>query len=173
MINDSSARYGSVTRLLHWVMAVLIVWQFLKFFDRINDGEHWVGQNLVSWHISIGSLVLLLAVVRLVWALKQKSLRPVPQENALLVKLGHGLLYAGMLLLPITGAMLMVGNGYGWSAFGIEFVARGAEKSDWMAAIGSVHALLAWCMLILVAGHIAMALIHRFLKNDDVLKRML
>lgn len=41
-------------------MAVLVGWQFLKFFDRIAEGEHWVGQTLVPWHISIGTLFLLL-----------------------------------------------------------------------------------------------------------------
>lgn len=46
-MNDSKERYGALTRFFHWGMGLLIVWQFLKFFDRINDGEHWVGQTLV------------------------------------------------------------------------------------------------------------------------------
>ena len=30
-----------------WGMAFLITRQALKIFDRIQDGEHWVGQTLV------------------------------------------------------------------------------------------------------------------------------
>lgn len=45
---DSKERYGSITRIFHWGMALLIIWQFMKFFDRINDGEHWIGENIVS-----------------------------------------------------------------------------------------------------------------------------
>ena len=93
MYNDSKKRYGVISRLFHWGMAILIFWQGLKFFDRINDGEHWVGQTLVSWHVSIGTLLLVLVILRIIWAVKQKDSRP-DQDPAtvLLVKAGHGLL---------------------------------------------------------------------------------
>ena len=67
MIQDSKTRYGTISRFLHWSMALLVAWQVLKFGDRISDGEHWIGQNLVPWHISIGTLLLVLIVVRLFW----------------------------------------------------------------------------------------------------------
>ncbi|PKL24367.1 MAG: cytochrome B, partial [Spirochaetae bacterium HGW-Spirochaetae-2] len=38
MLDDSHQRYGAVTRFFHWVMAILIVEQFFKFADRINEG---------------------------------------------------------------------------------------------------------------------------------------
>ncbi len=173
-MNDSKERYGGITRFFHWGMGLLIVWQFLKFFDRINDGEHWVGQNLVSWHISIGSLLLVLIVLRIIWAASQKNNRPEQDPaTAFLVKAGHGLLYLGMLLLPITGLMIMIGNGYGWNPFGLGLVARGGDEIGWMAALGSVHSLIAWSLLILVVGHVGIALLHHFVKKDGVLRRML
>ncbi len=46
-------------------MALLVFWQMLNFFDRIDDGEHWVGQVLVPWHGSIGALLLVLIVLRI------------------------------------------------------------------------------------------------------------
>lgn len=173
-MNDSKQRYGAITRCLHWGMGLLIIWQFMKFFDRINDGEHWVGQTLVSWHISIGSVLLVLVVLRLIWAARQRHNRPEQDPaTAFLVKAGHGLLYACMLLLPITGVMIMVGNGYGWAPFGMELVAGDGPEIDWMATLGSVHSLIAWCLLILVVGHVLIALAHHFVKKDGVLKRML
>lgn len=173
-MNDSKERYGSITRLLHWGMALLVIWQFLKFFDRINDGEHWVGENLASWHISIGVLILVLVVLRLIWTAGQKNNRPEPDPaTAALVKAGHALLYAGMLLLPITGIMIMIGNGYGLEPFGIELVAGGGAKIGWMALLGSVHSLIAWTLLILVTGHVGIALLHHFIRRDGVLRRML
>src|SRR3546814_19411404 len=36
---DSRSRYGTVSRAFHWLMALLIVWQFLKLGDRIAEGE--------------------------------------------------------------------------------------------------------------------------------------
>ena len=173
-MNDSKQRYGGITRLFHWGMGLLIIWQFLKFFDRINDGEHWVGENLVSWHISIGSLLLVLIVLRIIWAFSQKNNRPEQDPaTALLVKAGHGLLYLAMLLLPITGVMIMIGNGFGWAPCGMEIVAGDGPEIGWMAALGSFHSLLAWSLLILVIGHVGIALLHHFVKKDGVLRRML
>ena len=76
MKSDTPQRYGTLSRLFHWAIAVLVFWQALKIFDRIDDGEHWVGQTLVPWHISIGVLVLLLVVPRIAWALRNQGNRP-------------------------------------------------------------------------------------------------
>ena len=43
-MNDTPNRYGVISRAFHWLMAVLILLQFMKFFDRISDGEHWIGR---------------------------------------------------------------------------------------------------------------------------------
>ncbi|MCQ9616638.1 cytochrome b/b6 domain-containing protein [Paenalcaligenes niemegkensis] len=144
----------------------------LKFFDRIEDGEHWVGQTLVPWHISIGSLLLLLVVLRIIWAAKQKDTRPVQDPaTATLVKIGHFLLYAGMALMPITGVCTMIGNGYGWAPFGIQLVAK-SEKISWMASLGGLYSPIAWILLVMIVGHIGIALFHHFVKKDGVLSRM-
>lgn len=173
MVGDSKERYGSVSRIFHWGMAVLIGWQLLKLFDRIDDGEHWVGQTLVSWHLAIGTLLLLLIILRILWAVSQKNNRPIQNPaTAFLVKIGHFLLYACMALMPITGALYMVGNGYGWKAFGIQLAAAG-DEIPWMISLGQLHSPIAWILLIMIVGHIGIALIHRFVKKDDVLQRML
>ncbi len=173
MSTDTKERYGCITRTIHWVMALLVVWQFLKFFDRIDDGEHWVGQALVPWHISIGTVILVLVILRMIWAAKQKGKRPDPDPaTAFLVRSGHFLLYAGMVLLPITGILTMIGNGYGLTAFGIQLAAKGPE-TPWMISLGGLHSPIAWILLILVLGHTAIALFHHFVKKDGVLRRML
>lgn len=64
MLCDTRERYGSVSRFFHWLMAVLLIWQFLRFGQRIAEGEHWVGQTLVPWHVSIGATLLVLIVLR-------------------------------------------------------------------------------------------------------------
>lgn len=169
---DTRERYGNISRILHWDMALLIGWQLLKIFDRVADGEHWIGQTLVPWHVSIGTLLLLLIALRIVWAVKQKDNRPEQDPaTAFLVKAGHFLLYAGMVLMPVTGVLTMLGGGYGWTAFGIELVAKG-DKIPWMASLGSLHSPIAWALLILIVGHSGIALLHHVIRKDDVLRRM-
>lgn len=172
MTSDTKGRYGRVSRILHWGMALLIGWQLLKIFDRISDGEHWIGQTLVPWHVSIGTLLLLLVALRIIWAAKQRHNRPDQDPaTAFLAKAGHTMLYAGMVLMPITGVLTMLGGGYGWTAFGIQLIAKG-DKIPWMASLGSLHSPIAWALLVLIAGHSGIALMHHFIMKDDVLRRM-
>ncbi len=173
MDGGSTKRYGRVSRILHWGMALLIGWQLLKFFDRIAEGEHWVGATLVPWHVSIGTLLLLLVALRIAWAVKQQQNRSEQDPaTALLAKAGHFLLYAGMVLMPVTGILIMLGKGYGLTAFGVELAAKGGAV-PWMASIGSLHSPIAWLLLIMIVGHIGMALLHHLVKKDRVLLRML
>ena len=167
-----NTRYDGISRLFHWLMAVLIVWQGLKFFDYINDGKHWIGENLVPWHVSIGTLLLVLIIARLIWLWLKKDQRPQPVGNPMVVKLGHGLLYLCMFLLPVAGISKIIGHGYPLKAFGVELVAK-SEGITWLASFGSIHAPLAWLFFALVAGHIAVALYHQIIKHDDVMHRII
>lgn len=173
-MNDSRERYGIITRIFHWGMALLVVWQGLKFFDRINDGEHWVGQTLVSFHGDIGSLIFLLVILRIIWSFTQKNNRPIQDPaTALLVKLGHWALYACMFFIPLTALMYLIGRGYGWNVFGVQLISGGPEI-PWLADLGiALHSPLAWIFLFVIIGHVGMALIHHFVKKDDVMKRMM
>ncbi len=176
MSRDTKERYGTVSRLFHWGIALLVFWQLLKIFDRIDDGEHWIGQTLVPYHISIGALILVLAVLRILWALSQRRNRPgapPPPLMAFLARAGHFLLYVGLVLMPLTGIAIMIGNGYGLTVFGIELVPGGGEV-PWLAAVGgALHSPVAWLLLVMVIGHAGMALVHHFVKKDGVLRRML
>lgn len=173
MKDDSKAGYGTISKVFHWGMAFLILWQLLKLSERLNEGEHWIGKTLVPWHVSIGTLILLLAVPRLIWAIRQRHKRP-DQDPAMaaMVSAGHGLLYIVMLLMPITGVLYLIGEGYGWKAFGIQLVAQG-DKVSWMHTVGELHSPLAWFFLVLIFGHIVIALWHHFIVKDDILRRML
>lgn len=172
MLQDSRQRYGVVSRFFHWLVALLVVWQALKLGDRIDDGAHWVGQVLVPWHVSIGVTILVLVVLRAAWAWRQRGQRPLHDPGtAFLVTGGHVLLYVVLLLMPVTGILYMVGSGYGLSVFGMTLVAEGLEV-PWAATFGSLHPPLAWLLVVLVIGHAGIALLHHFVRRDDVLRRM-
>lgn len=111
--------------------------------------------------------------LRIVWALRERNNRPLQDPATVkLVKAGHGLLYAGMALLPVTGVLIMLGGGYGLTAFGLEIVAEG-EEIAWAASLGNLHSPLACGMGALIVGHIGIALVHHFIQRDDTLRRML
>jgi len=171
---DSRTRYGTISRMLHWLMAVLIGWQMFRFFDLIDEGEHWVGKTLVApWHVSIGVVLLVLVVLRIVWATTQRRNRPVQDPaTATMVKLGHRLMYLAMLLLPITGMLAMKGGGHPVVLFGVQMAEKGEEVA-WMQTVGALHAPIVLALALMVLAHVAIALEHRFLKKDEVMQRML
>ena len=174
MWQDTKNKYGAISKLLHWGMALLIIQQFFKFAGRINDNQHWLGETFGPWHASIGFTILLLVVVRLLWVAKQWRQRPVtPGLIGLAAKLGHVGLYLCMLAMPLTGIAFLVGNGYGLKVFGSQLIAGTGEETAWLLNLGSLHSPLAWLFALLVVGHIGAALVHHFKFADDTLKRML
>lgn len=174
MLHDDKNRYGTLTRVLHWVVGILFLWNLLKFADYINDGENWVSETLVKpFHSSIGLLIAVLVVIRVIWALVQRKNRPTPLAFPVAAKLGHLGLYVFMVLTPLTAICLMLGKSYGLRFFGNVIVERGATKSDLFASIGSFHALCATILALMVVGHVAMVIYHHFILKDATLSRMI
>lgn len=173
MLHDSPDRYGVVTRVLHWSMAILVLLQFVKFGDRFEGGGGWLVETVGGWHTSVGTLLLVLALVRIAWAFIQRRRRPVNDPAlAIFVTAGHVMLYAALLAMPILGMLVMLGGGYGHAAFGIGLFPPG-EEVGWATVWGSLHSPLAWLFAIAVAAHILMALYHHLVRKDGVLRRML
>lgn len=159
---DSPVRYGLVTKAFHWAMALLFLGQMMKLGDRIAEGEHWVGQTIVPWHGSVGALLLGLVALRVVWSLAQASRRPRHTGvHGRLVKAGHLALYFCMVYMPVSGAMMVLGKGYPFKSFGVTLVPGSGEKTQWMLSAAQFHSTVAWFFLILIIGHIAMAVVHR------------
>lgn len=106
------ARYTRVAMWLHWAIAVLIiynlvsgllVWDLAKEFFKANRAYYAFG---ITSHLSSGMTVLALTVIRIVWRLMHEP-PAYPADMKLWERhaahLAHFLLYAGMLLMPLSG----------------------------------------------------------------------
>ena len=176
MLADNTLRYGTTTRWLHWIMAALFVWQFtgmgLKhLLGRVPLTAFWVGT-----HPSVGSLLLLLIFLRLGWALSQRRRRPSygPGLVGKAAKAGHAAMYALMLVVPTLGMVRMLGDVRPISLFGLALRPGSGQEVAWMTAPANlVHGALAWTLLALIAGHVLMVIVHRFVWHDETLGRMI
>lgn len=172
---DTPTRYGTLTRLLHWLMAALIAWQFIGMTVRAIFGRVPVSGFFVGTHASVGTLLLVLAIVRIIWGLCQRTRRPAYENNLVgkLAWLGHVALYGLIFIIPAVAVLRAYGSGRGLSFFGAQLLPATGEQIQWMTAPANLlHGKLAWLMLALVAGHIAMVLVHTFIWKDGVLRRM-
>ena len=176
-IRNTRARYGAIAQLLHWVVVVGIVLQFIWAW-RIDESESIRQQfALVNEHKSIGMAILLLVVARLGWrAFNRPPVSPEAMSawERRAAALSHGLLYALILALPLSGWAYSSAAGYGAEFFGLLEIPDFAPQSEALeSTLGRVHEALGIALLALVSVHVLAALRHHFWLHDDVLKRML
>ncbi|WP_235035311.1 cytochrome b [Roseomonas sp. 18066] len=173
---DTPERYGLITRALHWGMAGVFAWQFLGMILRNLLGRGPVAGFFVGTHTALGTVLLVLVLLRGAWGLYNRPRRP-PQEGGWLGRAavaGHLALYGLMLLVPSLALLRAYGSGRAFAPFGVPlFSGFPGGPIGWMTAPATAaHGLLAWVLLALIAGHIAMALAHRLIWRDAVLQRM-
>lgn len=131
-LRDTPARYGRVTRLLHWTIAALILWQFLGMAIKLALGRGPVSGFFVGLHQPVGAVLFALIVLRVAWALLNRRRRP--DHGAGLVgtaaRLGHLALYALMLAVPSLALLRAWGAERAFQPFGVRiFAAREAPSN--------------------------------------------
>ncbi|WP_082529511.1 cytochrome b [Aurantimonas sp. Leaf443] len=173
---DSPAGYGLVSRILHWAMALLFVWQFASALLHVFAEDTRVEGFFWSTHYSVGVTLWLLVLLRGVWGLANLRRRPAHEGPALeagAATLGHALLYLLMIVVPSLAILRAAFNGRGFSVYGLQLVAPGGTANPTFTEPANLlHGFLGWTLLALVAGHVAMALYHGLVRKDATLDRM-
>ena len=173
---DQPDRYGRLSRLLHWGMACIFLWQFAGMVVKLTVGRSPLTAFWVGTHVSVGTVLWLLIVLRVLWAVSQMKRRPSQSSGwkGRAARAGHGALYVLMVVVPSLAVLRQWGSGKGYAVFGIPIVAPTGQPIAWMVEPARMlHGTLAWTLLALVVGHIAMVLVHRFVWQDRTTDRML
>ena len=174
---NSSGRYSAVAQAFHWIIAGLIVTQFVlaNLFEDLPNNSHKLG--LISRHKSFGMTVLMLAVLRLAWRL----FNPPPELPAgmspverLAARGTHAAFYFLLFAMPITGLLMSSARKYSVSWFGLFTWPNLIPKNDTAFEIlRTTHDILSDALFAIAVLHILAALKHHFGNKDDVLLRML
>ena len=177
-LKNSTDRWGGISELLHWTIAVLI----LTFgavgllMGELPRSPKWFW--VYTAHKSLGLTVLVLVIVRIAWRLYAGAPQPVPgtpRWQAKLASLTHAAIYLLILAMPLSGWLYDSASGLRplrW--FGLAEVPKISPPNEAIAgAMHETHELLFWVLLALVAGHAAAALYHHFFQRDATLSRML
>jgi cytochrome b561 len=164
------------TIILHWLVGLsflgaLCVGSLLDFFPKGPDK-----MLLLGLHKSFGTMILLMAMLRLIWRLKEgsiSSLYTVSKVQAMGVKFIQYFLLLVTITMPISGIVMSIGGGYGLAVFGLELVAAG-DKIEWLGSFGhDVHTMSVNFIIVALVLHIAGALKHQYIDKDGTLSRML
>ncbi len=174
---NESNRYGKVSRMLHWTIAILFISLIPMgiFASMIPEDTEYRNAYYVV-HKTIGVTVFLLVIVRLIW--NRLSRRPsldsalTSREEKLALR-AHNTLYFMMLAIPITGFMMTSYHGYETYFFFWEMQPLW-EQSEIYQVWGGFHKyLLPYLIYIVLGAHILGALKHQFIdKHANAFKRM-
>ncbi len=172
-LRGSAERYGAVAIVLHWLSAALIVALLAAGFTAANTADPATKAAILRLHAPTGVLVLALTVLRLVWWLafdrRPAPLADLPPLQARAAGAVHGLLYAVVVLLAVSGVALMALSGARPILMG---EVEGVLPDFWDYPPRYVHAAMAWLLVLLVASHVAAALHHQFVRRDRLMRRM-
>ncbi len=168
-------RFGAVSRLIHWAMAVGIVAMLgLGLYVarmEVSLGNLW----LYGLHKSVGLTLLALVGVRIVWHRISPPPAPLGGVAAWQLRLArgvHGVLYGLMVAVPVTGWLASAATGldvlwWGW------VVPRVVPVSEaWSEALFAAHGVLTKVLMAVVALHLAGALWRAFGHGDGTVRRM-
>lgn len=174
-MRDTPEVYGTVTRVLHWTIALLVVWQLLGMGLTEVLGDVPVANALSAPHTKVGTILWMLIVSRVIWALTNRNNRPPHGQHFLgqAANLGHGLMYVIMLAVPTLGLLRAYGSNRPFAPFGFEIFPAQNPPIEWMVKLaGMFHGELAWVLAVLIVGHVVMAALHEGMWRDGTLARM-
>lgn len=176
--SSAAARYSRGAIVLHWLIAVLIVLNFVVAWtaEEMSKADE---AAMMANHKAIGITVLVLTVLRVIWRVAKKPpplVETLKSWEAALSRVVHGVLYFLMLALPLSGWAMSsaFSKGKGVSLFGL-FDAPALPVGYDKPTIGmyhDMHEIFATLMLVLVALHVGGALKHHFIDKDGTMRRM-
>jgi len=176
-LRNTRESYGSVSRLLHAVIALLVLgqipigWYMAGLSDE--DAVYW---RLLELHVTLGLGVFTLAVIKAVWL----SVSPNPELFPALAawersaaRFVHAFFRVVLVVLPVIGFLCVASDGEPVNLYDIaEIPPIGEFGKGLRDALFDLHAYLAYGCAALIAGHILAALKHHFLDRRGSLRRI-
>lgn len=163
--------FHPLARLLHWLMALLILAMLFVGVSMVADlspRHTW----LVSLHKAIGLALLVLVLVRIAVRLSVRSPSlpsDLPAAQRLAAGASHLLLYALMLGMPLIGWGMLSAGGY---PLPLNLPALLPHDLHLYARLRLAHGWLAYLLFATVLLHLVAALVHGLVRRDGVLRSM-
>ena len=168
-------RYHPLLVALHWLMALMILLGlvFGRFVLAPMNNDNPAKVEGLGGHMTIGLLVGVLLVVRLISRFASEQPPQADTGNAVLNRIGtatHWVLYLLVALMVLSGVNMAFSAGLFPIVFGGSGSPIPANLSD--LAPRFVHGLVSNLLILLLLLHVAAALYHQFFLHDGLFGRM-
>lgn len=167
-------KFTALSRIFHWLTAILIFAALLIGFTMVNWLAGYATLRLV--HMSIGVLVLVVVVLRIVNRLRH---HPPAWPSTIGRREGKAIiwleraLYALILAQPLVGWAMVSATGKPIPVFGVVSLPRIAPFNiDVYSVLRETHSVLAYSLVVIIAAHVSLVLAHSSMLGDGMLRRM-
>jgi len=171
------SRYDRVAAWLHWGIGALLLAEivFGLLLDDIAPRGTPARAGVINLHKSVGIVLGVLIVLRIVWRLGHAPPPWPPSMSAArqrAANAGHVALYACMLVAALSGYIGSNFSRHGVRFFGAELAPWGPDWPRAYAFLVGVHDVSSYLLLALTIGHVAMALRHALVEHDGIFDRI-
>ncbi|MCZ2127561.1 MAG: cytochrome b/b6 domain-containing protein [Anaerolineales bacterium] len=172
-MTENEFRYTPLQVALHWSVFWLLIAEFVVGKVSANLPNGGVKLSLLAIHATLGVLILIAMLARLV--LRAKSPAP-PHASAgnpffdWLAKATHIALYLFTILMALSGMTLSLQAGLLPAVFSASAAALPADFFDFTAR--ATHGFIAPVLLALIVLHIVGAFYHQLIVKDNLISRM-
>lgn len=174
---QSHERYGVVSQLFHWVVAALLFAMLgTNLLREMAEKESLARTEWLNLHTSLGILLFVIVILRLVWTKQTRQPAPLPGlwVTRMLAKAVHVLLNLATLLVPIGGYLRIASKNLPADFFGTPIPSILGDV-PWLHEIAEVgHGpYMEYFFYALIGLHILAALWHQYLLKDGAIDRIL
>ena len=173
-IKNTITEYGVISKILHWVSALLLFIQIPIGFYLVDldFGEQRI--NLENIHIVIGLSIFYLVIIRLINKIISTSPKLEPsifKGQKFLAKSNHILLYVTILSITISGIFKKLFNGETLVILFREIkIVENFEIADFFY---DIHIFSNYLLIALIIIHILAVIVHKLFFGDNLLKKIL
>lgn len=169
--------YPATSKLLHWLVAGCVLTTAPVAITMTYVSEGPTQDMLYDFHKSLGVLILLLMILRLInriavgAPIADPGIEPWQKAVSSVV---HTSFYVLLLAMPIVGYIANSAYGTPTPFFGLFHLPPIVGKNEALATqLFTVHRWVGFLLIILVLMHVSAALYHYVIRRDNVLQRML
>jgi cytochrome b561 len=176
MIKNTVDTYGSVSKFLHWSMALVMIGMIAAGFWMTSLADSQMKWDIIMIHKSVGFTALFLLLFRIYWRLTNTTPKlpdSLPKWQVLAANFNHFLLYLYMAVMLISGTFMSLFGKFGINWFGIIHIKLPYQNSELSGLLHKAHVTITDYAWILIALHVLVAFYHHFILKDNILRRML
>ena len=168
--------YGTVARLFHWGMALMLLVQVPVGIAMTSEGFTSIGNALYILHKGMGSILLALVGIRILWRFTHPApplMENMPPLQRYVASVSHRLLYALLVLMPVSGYIRTVGDGYPIELLDILGIPPLVSNVPDVALVMLVvHKFSAYLLTVLITVHVTGVAHQSMIKLDGVMSRI-